>query len=205
MSYLKRYLYVKRFLDFIFALIILTFSSWIMLLASVAIKLESKGPILFKQQRPGKDCEIFTVFKFRTMIVETEKEGMPLSDIERITKIGLFFRMTSIDELPQLFNILRGEMSFIGTRPLLVQYLDLYSPEERRRHEVIPGISGWAQVNGRNCLNWNERLKFDVWYVENQSFLLDFYILILTIKKVILREGINKDSTTTSDYFKGNF
>jgi len=145
--------YIKRILDLVFAVIFLIMASPAMLLAAAAIKLEDpKGPVLFKQRRPGKNAKIFTVYKFRTMRVETEKDGRLLTDMERITKVGAFLRKTSIDELPQLFNIIRGDMSFIGPRPLLVQYLDHYTPEQMRRHEVAPGISGWAQVNGRNAI-----------------------------------------------------
>jgi lipopolysaccharide/colanic/teichoic acid biosynthesis glycosyltransferase len=202
---MKIYPYIKRILDFIFAIILLVITSPVMLLAAIAIKLEDpKGPILFKQKRPGKNAKIFTVYKFRTMRVETEKDGRPLTDMERMTKVGSFLRKTSIDELPQLFNIIRGEMSFIGPRPLLVQYLELYTPEQMRRHEVTPGISGWAQVNGRNAISWEEKFKYDVWYVDNQSFLLDLKILFLTIFNVLKREGINNSQGDTMPYFTGS-
>ncbi len=197
--------YVKRMLDFIFAIILLIILSPIMLIAAIAIKIEDpKGPVLFKQKRPGKDAKIFEVYKFRTMIIETERNGRQLSDMERITKVGSFLRKTSIDELPQLFNIIRGEMSFIGPRPLLVQYLEYYSPEQMRRHEVIPGISGWAQVNGRNAINWEKKFEFDVWYVDNQSFFLDFKIFWLTIYNVLNRKDINNSQGNTMPFFKGN-
>lgn len=197
--------YVKRILDFIFAIILLIILSPIMLIAAIAIKIEDpKGPVLFKQKRPGKDAKIFEVYKFRTMIIETERNGRQLSDMERITKVGSFLRKTSIDELPQLFNIIRGEMSFIGPRPLLVQYLEYYSPEQMRRHEVIPGISGWAQVNGRNAINWEKKFEFDVWYVDNQSFFLDFKIFWLTIYNVLNRKDINNSQGNTMPFFKGN-
>ncbi len=196
--------YIKRLLDFILALLLLIVLSPFMLLASIAIKLEDpKGPILFKQKRPGKNARIFTVYKFRTMIVDTEKNGKKLSDKERMTKVGSFLRKTSIDELPQLFNIIRGEMSFIGPRPLLVQYLELYTPEQMRRHEVTPGISGWAQVNGRNALSWEEKFKYDVWYVDNQSFWLDLKIFLMTIYNVLKREGINNSQVDTMPLFTG--
>lgn len=192
-------------LDFVFAVILLIIASPIMLLAAIAIKLEDpKGPVLFRQKRPGKNAKIFTVYKFRTMRVETEKDGRPLTDMERMTKVGSFLRKTSIDELPQLFNIIRGEMSFIGPRPLLVQYLELYTPEQMRRHEVTPGISGWAQVNGRNAISWEEKFKYDVWYVDNQSVLLDFKILFLTIYNILKREGINNSQGDTMPFFVGN-
>ncbi|MBX9954131.1 sugar transferase [Peribacillus simplex] len=188
---MKPYLFFKRILDFIFSMILLIIASPIMIFASIAIKIEDKkGPILFIQNRPGKNNKIFSVYKFRTMRVETEKNGVILSDMERMTKAGSFLRRTSIDELPQLFNILRGEMSFIGPRPLLVRYLPYYSIEEQKRHNVRPGISGWAQVNGRNLVNWNDRLKLDLDYVDNISALFDMKILFLTIYKVIKREDI---------------
>lgn len=196
--------YIKRILDFIFAVVLLILLSPIMLLAAIAIKIEDpKGPVLFKQKRPGKNAKIFTVYKFRTMRVETEKDGRPLSDMERITKVGTFLRKTSIDELPQLFNIIRGEMSFIGPRPLLVEYLDYYTPEQMRRHEVMPGISGWAQVNGRNAISWEEKFKYDVWYVDNMSFLLDLKIVFMTIYNILKREGINNSKWDTMPLFTG--
>ncbi len=202
---MKIYPYIKRLLDFIFAVILLIITSPIMLLAALAIKLEDpKGPVLFKQKRPGKNAKIFTVYKFRTMRVETERDGRPLTDIERMTKVGSFLRKTSIDELPQLFNIIRGEMSFIGPRPLLVQYLELYTSEQMRRHEVTPGISGWAQVNGRNAISWEEKFKLDVWYVDNQSFLVDLKILFMTIYNILKREGINNSQGDTMPYFMGS-
>jgi undecaprenyl phosphate N,N'-diacetylbacillosamine 1-phosphate transferase len=201
---MKPYLVVKRVLDLIFAVFFLIIFSPIMLIASIAIKMDSQGPVLFKQQRPGKDCRIFTIYKFRTMQVETEKDGKVLSDFERMTKVGTFLRKTSIDELPQLINIIRGELSFIGPRPLLVQYLELYSPEQTRRHEVRPGISGWAQVNGRNTLSWEEKFKYDVWYVDNLSFLLDMKIVFLTINNLLKRKGINNSSSDTMPFFKGS-
>jgi len=197
--------YIKRILDLVFAVILLILLSPIMLLAAIAIKIEDpKGPVLFKQRRPGKDAKIFTVYKFRTMRVETERDGRPLSDMERITKVGAFLRKISIDELPQLFNIIRGEMSFIGPRPLLVEYLDYYTPEQMRRHEVMPGISGWAQVNGRNAISWEEKFKYDVWYVDNMSFLLDLKIVFLTIYNILKREGINNSKWDTMPLFTGS-
>lgn len=196
--------YIKRILDLVFAVVLLVLLSPIMLLAAIAIKIEDpRGPALFKQKRVGKDAKNFTVYKFRTMRVETEKDGRPLSDMERITKVGSFLRKASIDELPQLFNIIRGEMSFIGPRPLLVEYLELYTPEQMRRHEVTPGISGWAQVNGRNAINWEEKFKYDVWYVDNMSFLLDLKIVFMTIYSILEREGINNSKSDTMPLFKG--
>jgi undecaprenyl phosphate N,N'-diacetylbacillosamine 1-phosphate transferase len=197
--------YIKRILDFLFAIVLLIILSPIMLIAALAIKIEDpKGPVLFKQKRPGKDAKIFEVFKFRTMIVDTERDGRKLSDIERITKVGSFLRKTSIDELPQLFNIIRGEMSFIGPRPLLVEYLKFYSPEQMRRHEVRPGISGWAQVNGRNAISWEEKFQYDIWYVDNQSFFLDLKIFLLTIYSVLNKKGINNSTNDTMPFFTGS-
>jgi len=201
---MKPYLLVKRFLDFIFALFLLIVLSPLMLLAAIVIKLDSQGPVLFKQKRPGKDAKIFTIYKFRTMQVATEKDGKPLSDFERMTKVGSILRKTSIDELPQLFNILKGEMSFIGPRPLLVEYLGNYSSEQMRRHEVLPGISGWAQVNGRNAINWAKKFKLDVWYVENVSLLIDLKILFLTMYNVLRRKEINNSPSDTMPCFRGN-
>ncbi len=183
--------YVKRVLDFIFAIILLIILWPIMVIAAISIKIEdSNGPVLFKQKRPGKDAKIFTVYKFRTMKVETEKDGKPLTDMERMTKVGSILRKTSIDELPQLFNIIRGEMSFIGPRPLLVRYLPYYTEEEMKRHSVLPGITGWAQVNGRNLINWDERLRLDIEYVYNISLFFDFKIFLLTIYKVLKKENV---------------
>ncbi|MGG0249782.1 sugar transferase [Peribacillus frigoritolerans] len=198
------YLVLKRILDFIFSLILLIIASPIMVIAAIAVSLESKGSSLFKQERPGKNGEVFTVFKFRTMKIETEKDGQLLTDMERMTKVGSLLRKTSVDELPQLFNILRGEMSFIGPRPLLVKYLEYYSEEQMRRHEVTPGISGWAQVNGRNTISWEEKFKSDLWYVDNISLSLDLKILWLTIYNVLNRKDINNSQGDTMPYFTGN-
>lgn len=196
--------YIKRILDFIFTLIFIILLSPVMLAAALAIKLDSKGPALFRQKRPGKNAKIFTIYKFRTMRVETEIDGRALTDMERMTRVGTILRKLSIDELPQLFNILRGEMSFIGPRPLLVQYLEHYTPEQMRRHEVTPGISGWAQVNGRNAITWEEKFKLDVWYVENMSFIVDMKILLRTIWNVISRKGINNSVVDTMPVFTGS-
>lgn len=198
------YKIIKRTLDLIFSLVLLIIVSPIMLCASLAIKFESIGPLLFKQPRPGKNGVIFTVYKFRTMRVETEYKGQPLSDMERMTKVGAILRKTSIDELPQLINIICGDMSFIGPRPLLVQYLQHYTPTQMRRHEVTPGISGWAQVNGRNSLSWEEKFRLDVWYVDHISFLTDFKILLKTIFNVLKRDGINSSQENTMTVFRGS-
>jgi lipopolysaccharide/colanic/teichoic acid biosynthesis glycosyltransferase len=183
--------YVKRILDFIFAIILLIILLPIMVIAAIAIKIEDpKEPVLFKQKRPGKDAKIFEVYKFRTMRVETVCDGKPLSDMERMTKIGSFLRKTSIDELPQLFNIIQGEMSFIGPRPLPVIYLPYYTEEEMHRHDIRPGISGWAQVNGRNYLSWDKKFEYDLEYVNNVNLMFDIKILFLTIQKVFARSDI---------------
>lgn len=200
---MRPYLIVKRIFDFSFALLLLILLSPIMLISAVAIKLESKGSAFFKQQRPGKDGKIFTIYKFRTMRMETEQNGRKLTDMERMTRVGSILRKTSIDELPQLINILRGEMSFIGPRPLLVEYLKYYTPEQMRRHEILPGISGWAQVNGRNGISWEEKFKLDVWYVDNISFWLDVKILLLTIWNVVSGKGINNSGNDTMPLFRG--
>lgn len=201
---MKLYISFKRVADFIFALILLLLSLPIMIPASIAIKIESRGPVLFKQPRPGKNSEVFVLYKFRTMREGTTSNGETLNDMERLTKVGSFLRKTSIDELPQLFNILRGDMSFIGPRPLLIQYLEHYSLEEMRRHEVKPGISGWAQVNGRNAISWEEKFKFDLWYVDNVSILVDLKIVAMTINYVLRRKGINSSQDNTMPLFSVN-
>ncbi|MEK3760028.1 sugar transferase [Paenibacillus sp. FSL P4-0338] len=194
---MRPYLVVKRVVDWLIACVLIVLSSPFMIAAIIAVKISSKGPALFKQKRPGKNCKIFTVYKFRTMSLETDEHGELLPDIQRMTKVGSFLRKTSIDELPQLFNILKGDMSFIGPRPLLVEYLDYYSAEELRRHDVTPGISGWAQVNGRNAITWDEKFKLDIWYVDHISAQLDLKTVIKTILNVIRRTGINNTDATT--------
>ncbi|WP_342480565.1 sugar transferase [Paenibacillus sp. FSL L8-0340] len=201
---MKPYLLIKRMLDCFFACLLLIIASPIMFAASIAIKMSSKGPLLFRQKRPGLNGEIFTVFKFRTMSLERDINGNLLPDIERMTRVGSFLRKTSIDELPQLVNVIKGDMSFIGPRPLLVQYLEYYTPEQARRHEVTPGISGWAQVNGRNAISWEEKFKYDVWYVDNISFRMDLRIVLKTIRNVVIRDGINNSQNATMPIFTGN-
>ena len=196
--------YIKRFLDICLSLILLIPATLIIALFFVVIKLESKGPAFFVQKRPGYKGKVFSIYKLRTMRVETEKDGRKLSDMERMTKSGAIIRKLSFDELPQIFNILKGEMSFIGNRPLLVKYLELYSDEEMRRHDVRPGISGWAQVNGRNEISWEEKFKLDVWYVDNVSFSVDLKILFMTIKNVLTHKGINADEGETMVEFAGS-
>lgn len=205
-GYSNMYVRIKRIIDFIMAVILILVTLPIIVVTSIAIKIEdSKSPILFKQLRVGKDEKIFKIYKFRTMkrVLEDE-QGLPLSEIERITKVGRILRKTSIDEIPQFFNVLKGEMSFIGPRPLLIDYLPYYNEVQRKRHDVKPGISGWAQVNGRNTLGWEERFELDVWYVEHMSFLLDINITWRTFWHVIVTKiGINHGEQTTMTYFKG--
>lgn len=199
------YKYIKRAMDFLVAVILLTVLSPLMLLAAVLIAVNRDGPILFKQKRPGKGGKIFTVYKFRTMSTAlVDKKGKELSDFERMTKIGKILRKTSIDELPQLFNIIKGDMSFIGPRPLLTEYLDLYSPEQMRRHDVLPGISGWAQVNGRNTLTWEQKFAYDIYYVDHYSFSMDMKIFFKTIENVLRQDGINSGNDNTMKKFTGN-
>lgn len=195
--------YVKRGIDIVGAFLLL-FAAWpFMAIAAIAIKVaDPKGPVLFKQERPGKDEKIFKIYKFRTMQVTThDAEGNRLSDMERMTKIGKLLRKTSLDEFPQFFNVLKGDMSFIGPRPLLVQYLKHYNQEQRRRHNVRPGISGWAQVNGRNAISWEEKFKLDVWYADNISVKTDLKVLVKTIKNVLMSKDINNSEDNTMTYF----
>ena len=161
-------------------------------------------PVLFRQLRPGYKEKIFSIYKFRTMTNERDAQGELLSDEKRVIGLGKFIRSTSLDELPQLFNVLKGEMSFVGPRPLLIEYLPLYNNEQKRRHNVLPGITGWAQVNGRNAISWEQKFKYDVWYVDHQSFLLDMQILWMTFLKVLHRSDINSKNSATMEKFKGN-
>lgn len=169
----------------------------------LAVRVSLGRPILFRQVRPGLGGRPFTMLKFRTMRDAVGPDGSPLPDSERLTRIGRFLRSTSVDELPELWNVLKGEMSLVGPRPLLMEYLPLYTPEQARRHEVRPGITGWAQVNGRNALSWDEKFRLDVWYVDNRTFWLDLKILWLTVKKVFVREGINQPGQATAQKFRG--
>ena len=197
-------LYIKRFLDFWISLVVLIIISPILLLVTIWLHYANKGAgALFFQERPGKDGKIFKVIKFKTMTDERDVEGNLLPDEVRLTKVGRFVRSTSMDELPQLINVLKGDMSLIGPRPLLVQYLPLYSKEQMRRHEVRPGISGWAQCHGRNQISWTEKFKLDVWYVDHLSFMTDLQVIMITIKKVLFREDINSDNDATMEDFDG--
>lgn len=198
------YRLVKRAMDILGAFVGLFFTALLYPFIWIAIQRESPGRILFAQQRPGLHGTIFTFYKFRTMREATDSEGNPLPDAERITRIGAFLRKTSLDELPSFWNVLKGEMSLVGPRPLLVQYLPLYSPEQSRRHEVKPGITGWAQINGRNAISWQQKFAYDVWYVDHLSLWLDLKIILLTVWKVIRREGINQQGQVTIENFKGN-
>jgi sugar transferase EpsL len=193
----------KRLFDITFALIALVVLSPIILVTAILVRVFLGTPIIFKQQRPGFKGRPFIIYKFRSMVDRLTSDGDLVKDSERLTRFGRLLRALSLDELPELFNILRGEMSFVGPRPLLMEYLPLYSTEQARRHEVIPGLTGWAQVNGRNAIDWPTRFKMDVWYVDHWSFWLDVRIIFLTIWKVISREGVNQEGQSTVEYFKG--
>lgn len=196
--------YIKRPLDFTLSLIAIIVLSPILLIVAILVKIKIGSPVLFKQHRPGLNEKIFIMYKFRTMTEEKDENGELLPDSIRLTKFGKFLRSTSLDELPELFNILNGEMSIVGPRPLLVQYLPLYNDQQKRRHKVRPGLSGLAQVNGRNAITWEDKFSLDVKYVENVSFIGDWYIIFLTIKKVFVREGINSETSPTMESFQGN-
>ena len=197
--------FFKRFFDFWVALIALIVLSPILLVVTIWLHFANKGAgAFFFQERPGKDAKIFKVIKFKTMTDERDSEGKLLPDAERLTKVGRFVRSTSIDELPQLINVLKGDMALIGPRPLLVQYLPLYSPEQARRHEVRPGITGWAQCNGRNAISWTKKFELDVWYVDNISLKTDLKVIFTTIKKVIQRADINSETAATMEVVNGN-
>ena len=196
--------YIKRILDFIGALIMLIVLSPLLLVVTVWLHFTNKGAgAFFTQERPGKDERIFKLYKFKSMTDERDAEGNLLPDGKRLTSVGRFIRKTSLDELPQLWNVLKGDMSFIGPRPLLVQYLPLYSASQRRRHEVRPGITGWAQVSGRNAISWERKFALDVWYVDHLSFRLDCIIIWRTVVKVLRREGISSASCDTMEPFEG--
>ena len=195
---------MKRFFDFIMAMGALLTLLPVIIVVAVLIRFKLGSPILFTQNRPGLNGNVFKMMKFRSMLDGKDKHGNLLPDDERMTKFGTFLRSTSLDELPGLFNVFKGDMSLVGPRPLLVQYLPLYNTEQARRHNVRPGITGWAQVNGRNAISWEQKFKLDVWYVDNQSFLLDIKILLLTVKKVFVREGISADGHVTIEPFKGS-
>lgn len=196
--------FFKRFVDFWIALVALVCLSPILTVIALWLHFANKGAgVFFTQPRPGKDGKIFKVIKFKSMTDERDAEGKLLPDSQRLTKVGQFVRSTSIDELPQLINVLKGDMALIGPRPLLPQYLPLYSPEQARRHEVRPGISGWAQCHGRNAISWTEKFKLDVWYVDHCSLLTDLEVIFITIKRVLARKDINKEGQATTVAFNG--
>lgn len=196
---------LKRGIDFFAAFVASVIISPVILIVFVWLYIANRGAgAFFVQERPGKGNQIFKVIKFKTMTDEKDPEGNFLPDEKRLTKVGKFVRSTSLDELPQLFNVLKGDMSLIGPRPLLPQYLSIYTKEQLRRHEVRPGITGWAQVNGRNNISWKRKLELDVWYVDHLSFTLDIKILVWTIKKVIKRDGVSKEGMVTTELFDGN-
>lgn len=197
--------FLKRLFDFCIVFIVLLVIWPVLFLITLWLYLANKGAgAFFTQERPGINGKIFKVIKFKTMTDEKDANGELLPDAQRLTKVGKFVRSTSIDELPQLFNVLKGDMALIGPRPLLPQYLPLYSKEQARRHEVRPGITGWAQVNGRNAISWTKKFELDVWYVDHCSFWLDVKIIFLTIKKVFIREGISQEGQATMEYFNGH-
>ncbi|MBR1525701.1 MAG: sugar transferase [Prevotella sp.] len=196
--------FIKRLLDFVISLLAIVCLSPVLLVVTVWLHFANKGAgAFFRQERPGKDGKIFRVIKFKTMTDERDADGNLLPDEVRLTPIGKFVRSASLDELPQFFNVLKGDMSLIGPRPLLVQYLPLYSKEQARRHEVRPGISGWAQCHGRNAISWTEKFKYDVWYVDHLSFLVDVKIVMLTLKSVLMRSGISHEGSATMECFDG--
>ena len=196
--------FFKPTLDFLVALIGLLVLSPIFLFVMIALTIANNGKPFFFQKRPGKNEKIFSIIKFKTMNDKKDAEGNLLSDAQRLTPIGAFVRKTSLDEIPQLINVLKGDMSLIGPRPLLIQYLPLYNAQQKRRHEVKPGITGWAQVNGRNAISWTLKFEYDVWYVDNISLSLDVKIAIMTIKKIFISEGVSQKGEATVKYFKGN-
>lgn len=195
---------VKRLFDIVVSTFLLGILSPVMLLLAVLVRMSLGSPVIFKQVRPGLHGKPFTMYKFRTMTDARDAHGRLLPDEQRLTKLGRFLRSTSLDELPELFNVLKGDMSLVGPRPLLMEYLPLYTPEQARRHNVRPGMTGWAQVNGRNALSWEEKFEYDVWYVDNWSFWLDIKILWMTLVAVLRREGISADGHATMPAFTGS-
>ncbi|TNE80903.1 MAG: sugar transferase [Bacteroidetes bacterium] len=196
--------FFKRFFDVLISFSALVVSSPVIVVLMLLLALYNRGSVFFFQNRPGKGAKIFKLIKFKTMRDIKDVKGDLLPDFQRVTPLGNFVRKSSLDELPQLFNVLLGDMSLIGPRPLLIKYLPLYTPEQHRRHELRPGITGWAQVNGRNSISWAKKFEYDVFYVDNYSFLFDIKIIFLTLKKVFQREGVNVSSTQTMESFNGN-
>lgn len=195
--------FIKRIMDFILALAALLILSPILIIVALLVKLKLGSPVIFKQERPGLNEKIFTMYKFRTMTDEKDANGNLLPDEVRLTKFGKFLRASSLDELPELWNILMGDMSIVGPRPLLVEYLELYNEHQKKRHNVRPGLTGLAQVSGRNAISWEEKFNLDVEYVDNVSFIGDWKIILLTLKKVLIREGISSDTSVTMEPFRG--
>ena len=195
--------FFKRFLDIICSLGFIICFWWLYILVAVLVKKKLGSPVIFKQERPGLNEKIFTMYKFRSMTDTKDKNGNLLSDAERLPRFGQILRSTSLDEIPEFINVLKGDMSLIGPRPLLVEYLERYDAEQKRRHDVRPGITGWAQVNGRNAISWEQKFKYDVEYVDNVNFLLDIKIVFLTIKKIFIKEGISQEGNATMEKFTG--
>lgn len=196
--------FFKRPMDLILSLIAIVVLSPLLIIISILVRLKLGSPVIFRQKRPGLNGEIFTIYKFRTMTNEKDNNGELLPDLMRLTKFGRMLRSTSLDELPELINIVKGNMSIVGPRPLLVQYLELYNDYQKRRHEVRPGLTGYAQINGRNAISWDDKLKLDVEYVENVSFIGDWRIIFITMKKVFIKEGISSETSVTMELFKGS-
>lgn len=196
--------FFKRIIDIILSLIVIICFSWLYIIVAVLVRVKLGSPVIFKQPRPGRNEKVFNMYKFRSMTDERDENGNLLPDEVRLTAFGKKLRATSLDELPEFFNILKGDMSFVGPRPLLVKYLPLYNEEQRHRHDVRPGLTGWAQVNGRNLLSWEDRFEKDVYYTENVSFLLDLKIIFMTIKVVFKHDDINSATSATMEEFKGN-
>lgn len=195
--------YFKRILDVICSLGFILCFWWLYILVAILVKRKLGSPVIFKQQRPGLNGKIFIMYKFRSMTDAKGKDGNLLSDAERLPRFGKLLRATSLDEIPEFINVLKGDMSLIGPRPLLVEYLERYNDEQKRRHEVRPGVTGWAQVNGRNAISWEEKFKYDVEYVDKLNFLLDMKIVFLTIKKIVVKEGISQEGNATMEKFTG--
>ena len=196
--------FFKRFLDIVYSLGFILCFWWLYIIVAILVKKKLGSPVLFKQQRPGLNGKVFTMYKFRSMTDAKDRDGKLLSDEERLLRFGQLLRATSLDEIPEFFNILKGDMSLVGPRPLLVQYLERYNERQARRHEVRPGITGWAQVNGRNAISWEQKFEYDVEYVEKCSFLLDIKIVFMTIKKIFIREGISQEGNVTMEEFRGS-
>ena len=196
--------FIKRLFDLVISLVLAILLLPLLALLAVLVYIDLGSPVLFRQQRPGLLGKPFTFFKFRTMNNRTDENGQILPDDDRLTGLGRFLRKASLDELPQLFNVIKGDMSLVGPRPLLMEYLELYTAEQMRRHDVKPGITGWAQVNGRNAIGWEEKFSLDLWYVDNCSFTVDVRIILLTIIKIVKRDGINQQGMATAEKFKGS-